>query len=174
MRSSSFVLALSALSCSCAPCLAGLLCGVLNWGWGLWGTTDSDGMEGQAEKLRLFDQKWLLGSVEGSLLPWAIFLSFTPNRPWTSKDHLWTLFFIEMSKERLEKSEWTPPVSWRPWALASANDRTTFHACLRCRKTAVYRFRSFFSALGSHLASRSLSWPAMPVSNKNQGLSSEN
>ena len=31
------------------PCLAGLLCGVLNWGWGLWGTTDSDGMEGQTE-----------------------------------------------------------------------------------------------------------------------------
>ena len=30
------------------------------------------------------------------------------------------------------------------------------------------RFRSFFSALGCHLARKSLSWPAMPVSNKKQ------
>ena len=60
--------------------------------------------------------------------------------PRKSEDHLCTLFFIEMSKESLEKSERTPPVSWRPWALArtSAIDRTTFHACQRCRKTAVF------------------------------------
>ena len=48
------------------------------------------------------------------------------------------LFFIEMQKERLEKSERTPPVSWRPWTLAYSRDRPySFHACQRCRKTAV-------------------------------------
>ena len=43
--------AISMQGSDCAPWLAGLLCGVLNWGWGLWGT-DSDGMEGQAENCR--------------------------------------------------------------------------------------------------------------------------
>ena len=81
----------------------------------------------------------LKGSVERSLLLRAIFLIFTRNRPWMSEDHLCTLFFIEMSKERLEKSKRTPPVLWRPWALRTAAiDRTTFRACLRCRKTAVF------------------------------------
>ena len=48
----------------------------------------------------------------------------------------------------------------------AAIDRTTFHPFQRCRKTAV--FAVFFSAFGCHLARKSLSWPAMPVSNKNQ------
>ena len=50
-----------------------------------------------------------------------------------------------MSKESLEKSVRTPPVSWRPWALAySRRDRpATFHAsCQQCRKTAVFAFFS--------------------------------
>ena len=45
-------------------------------------------------------------------------------------------------------------------------DRTTFHACQRCRKDAVL---AVFSRLpGCHLARKSLSWTAMPVSNKKQ------
>ena len=107
------------------------------------------------------------GSVERSSLPWAIFLIFTRNRPWKSEDHLCTLFFIEMSKERLEKSERTPPVSWRPWALAYSHDRPYNFSCLSALSKNG-RFRSFFSDLGCHLASKSLSWPAMPVSNKKQ------
>ena len=51
---------------------------------------------------------------------------------------------------------------WRTAAI----DRTTFHACQRCRKTAVLAV--FFPALGCHLARKSLSWPAMPVSNNKQ------
>ena len=35
-----------------------------------------------------------------------------------------------MSKERLEKSERTPPVSWRPWALAYSRDRPYNSSCL--------------------------------------------
>ena len=35
-------------------------------------------------------------------------------------------------------------------------------------KNAYGRFRRFFSDLACHLASKSLSWPAMPVSNKKQ------
>ena len=97
------------------------------------------------------------GSVERSLLPWAIVLIFTRNRPWKTEDHLCTLFFIEMSKERLEKSERTPPVSWRPWALAYSRDRPYNFSCLSA-VSKNRRFRSFFSALGCHLARKSLSW----------------
>ena len=61
--------------------------------------------------LQCRDRNFIKGSVERSLLPIAIFLIFTRNRPWKSEDHLCTLFFIEMSKERLEKGERTPPVS---------------------------------------------------------------
>ena len=107
------------------------------------------------------------GSVERSSLPWAIFLIFTRNRPWKSEDHLCTLFFIEMSKKSLEKSERTPPVSWRPWALAYSRDRPYNFSCLSA-VSKNRRFRSFFSALGCPLARKSLSWPAMSVSNKKQ------
>ena len=44
-----------------------------------------------------------------------------------------------MSKESLEKSERTPPVSWRPWALAYSRDRPYNFSCLSAdRKTAVF------------------------------------
>ena len=44
-----------------------------------------------------------------------------------------------MSKERLEKSERTPPVSWRPWALAYSRDRLYNFSCLSAvSKTAVF------------------------------------
>ena len=88
----------------------------------------------------------LKGSVERSLLPGAIFLIFTQNRPWKSEDHLRTLFFIEMSKEKLEKSERTPPVSWRPWALAYSRDRPYNFSCLSA-VSKNRRFHSFFSRL---------------------------
>ena len=102
-----------------------------------------------------------------SLLPSAIFLIFTRNRPWMSEDHLSTLFFIEMSKERLEKSERTPSVSWRPWALAYSRDRPYNLSCLSSMSKNG-RLCSFSSALGCHLARKSLWWPAMLVSNKKQ------
>ena len=38
-----------------------------------------------------------------------------------------------MSKERLEKSERTPPVSWRLWALAYSPDRP--YSTVGCRRT---------------------------------------
>ena len=116
---------------------------------------------------RVSDVDTLKGSVERSSLPWAIFLIFTRNRPWKSEDHLCTLFFIEMSKESLEKSERTPPVSWRPWALAYSRDQPYNFSCLSA-VSKNRRFRSIFSALGCHLARKSLSWPAMSVSNKKQ------
>ena len=78
------------------------------------------------------------GSVERSLLPWAIFLIFTRKRSWKSEDYLCTLFFIEMSKERLEKAKEHRQFRgvlgrWRTAPI----DRTTFHACQRCWKNAV-------------------------------------
>ena len=92
-------------------------------------------------------KKRLKGSVERSSLPWAIFLIFTRNRPWKSEDHLCTLFCIEMSKESLEKSERTPPVSWRPWARAYSRDRPYNFSCLSALSKNG-RFRSFFLGFG--------------------------
>ena len=89
-----------------------------------------------------FWSAWFKGSVERSLPPWAIFLIFTRNRSWKSKDYLCTLFFIEMSKERLEKSERTRPVSWRPWALVYSPDRPYNFSCLSA-VSKNRRFRSF-------------------------------
>ena len=91
----------------------------------------------------------LKGSVERSLLPSAIFLIFTRNRPWKSEDHFCTLFFIEISKERLGKSERIPPVSCRPWALAYSRDRPYNRSCLSAMSKNG-RFRSFSSALGCY------------------------
>ena len=64
-----------------------------------------------------------------------------------SEDHLCTLFFIEMSKEKLEKSKRTPPVSWRPWALAYSRDRPYNFSCLSALSKDG-RLRSFFSTFG--------------------------
>ena len=75
--------------------------------------------------------------------------------------------FIKMSKERLEKSERTPPVSWCPWALTYSRDRPYNSSCLSA-VSKNRRFSSFFSTLGCHMARKSFSWPAMPVSNKKQ------
>ena len=47
----------------------------------------------------------------------------------------------------------------------TAGDRPYNFSCLSALSKNG-RFRSFFSDLGCHLASKSLSWPAMPVSNK--------
>ena len=109
------------------------------------------------------------GSVERSLLPSAIFLIFTRNRSWKSEDHLCTLFFIEMSKEKLEKSERTLSVSWRPWALAYSRDWPYNFSCLSAMSKNG-RLRSFFSALACHVVSKCLLCPAMPISNKKQEL----
>ena len=83
-----------------------------------------------ALKIFILNSLRIKGSVERSLLPWAVFLIFTRNRSWKSEDYLCTLFFIEMSKERLEKSERTLPVSWRPWALAYSPDWPYNFSCL--------------------------------------------
>ena len=118
---------------------------------------------------------WLLfkGSVERSLLPWAIFLIFTRNRPWKSEDHLCALFFIEMSKERLEKSERTPPVSWRHWALAYSRDRPYNFSCLSA-VSKNGRFRSFFSASGVIWWGKAFRDQQCQFLTRNKSLSSEN
>ena len=94
--------------------------------------------------------------------------SCTRNKPWKSEDHLCLLFFLlkcqrKDSKKAKEHRQFGGVFGrWRTAAI----DRTTFHACQRCRKTAVSPF--FFLGFGCHLASKSLSWPAMQVSNKKQ------
>ena len=86
------------------------------------------------------------GSVERSSLPWAIFLSFTRNRPWKSEDHLCTLFFIEMSKKSFEKAKEHHRFRgvlgrWRTAAI----DRTTFMPVSGVKKPP---FSPFFLGFG--------------------------
>ena len=116
---------------------------------------------------------WLKGSVERSLLPWAIFLIFTRNRPWKSEDYLCTLFFIEMSKERLEKSERTPPVSWRPWALAYSPDRPYNFSCLSA-VSKKRRFGSFSRLRGVIWRGKAFREQQCQFLTRNKSLGSEN
>ena len=52
-------------------------------------------------------------------------------------------FFIEISKERLEKVERTPTVLWCPWALAYSRDQPYNFSCLSVvSKNAVLQFFS--------------------------------
>ena len=96
------------------------------------------------------------GSVDRSLLPSAIscFLHETGHE--SLKITSARCFFIEMSKEKLEKSERTPPVSWRPWALAYSRDQPYNFSWLSAlsKKSCL---RSIFSAFGRRCASKSLS-----------------
>ena len=78
-----------------------------------------------------------------------------------------------MSKERLEKSERTPPVSSRPWALAYSPDRPYNSSCL----SAVSKKRRF----GSFSRLRSVIWRGKAFREqqcqfltRNKSLSSEN
>ena len=114
------------------------------------------------------------GSVERSLLPSAIFLIFTRNRPWKSEDHFCTLFFIEISKERLEKSERTPPVSWRPWALAYSRDRPYNLSCLSAMsKNGRLRSFSSRSALGVIWRGKAFGDQQCQFLTRNKSLNSE-
>ena len=56
---------------------------------------------------------------------------------------------------------------WRPWALAYSRDRPYNLSCLSAMSKNGC-LRNFSSALGCHLARKSLWWPAMLVSNKKQ------
>ena len=90
-----------------------------------------------------------------------------------SEDHLCRLFFIEMSKERLEKSERTPSVSWRPWALAYSRDRPYNFSCLSALSKNG-RLRSFFSALGVIWRGKAIRDQRCQFLTRNKSLSSEN
>ena len=78
-----------------------------------------------------------------------------------------------MSKERLEKSERTPTVSWRPWALAYSRYRLCNFSCLSA-PSKNGRLRNFFWTLRCQLASQSLSRPAVPVLTRNKSSRGEN
>ena len=121
-----------------------------------------------------FETFWQFkGSVERSLLPWVIFFIFTRNRPWKCEDHLCALFFIEVSKERLEKSERTLPFSWRHWALVYSRDRPYNFSCLSA-VSKNRRFRSFFSALGVIWRGKPFCDQQCQFLSRNKSLSSKN
>ena len=76
-------------------------------------------------------------------------------------------YLLKCQRKVSKKAKETPPVSWRPWALAYSRDRPYNFSCLSAVSKNRH-FRSFFSALGCHLARKSLLWPAMLVYNKKQ------
>ena len=76
-------------------------------------------------------------------------------------------FSLKCQRKTSKKSKRTPPVFWRPWALAYSRNRSYNFSCLSAMSKNSH-LRSFSSALGCHLARKSLLWPAMPVSNKKQ------
>ena len=138
----------------CKPCVRFTRCDKCSW-------QQTRGMSKTERQKEFLGER---GEIIASLSHFPDFNTKQTLKVWRSPLH--SVFYWNV-KGKTRKSERTPPVSWRPWALAySAIDRTTFHACQRCRKTTV--FAVFFSAFGCHLASKSLSWPAMPVSIKKQ------
>ena len=83
------------------------------------------------------------GSVERSLLPWAIFLIFTQTGLESLKITSACCFLLKCqrkdSKKAKEHRQFRGVLGrWRTAAI----DRTTFHACQRCRKTAVFAVSS--------------------------------
>ena len=79
-----------------------------------------------------------------------------------------------MSKKRLEKSERTPPVSWRPWALAYSPDRPYNFSCLSA-VSKKRRFGSFFSRLrGVIWRGKAFHEQQCQFLTRNKSLSSEN
>ena len=99
----------------------------------------------------IFFNGFFKGSVERSLLSSAIFLIFTRNRPSKSKDHFCTLFF-KLKCQRKDSKKAKEHRQFRcvlGRGRAAAIGRTTFHACQRCRKTAV--FGAFSRLWGRHV-----------------------
>ena len=82
-------------------------------------------------------------------------------------------FFIEMSKESLEKSERKPAVSWRPWALAYSRDRPYNFSCLSA-VSKNRRFRSFFRLWGVIWRGKAFRDQQCQFLTRNKSLSSEN
>ena len=78
-----------------------------------------------------------------------------------------------MSKERLEKSERTQPVSWRPWALAYSRHRPYNFSCLS-DMSKNGRLRSFFSALGVIWRGKAFRDQQCQFLTRNKSLSNEN
>ena len=110
---------------------------------------------------------WLKGSVERSLRPSAIFLVFAQNGLESLKITSARCFSLKCQRNHSKKSERTPPLSWRRWALAYSRDRPYNFSCLSAMsKTAVFAVN--FLSFGCHLARKSHSSPAMPVSYKKQ------
>ena len=70
------------------------------------------GNQGRAETVEdqifLFKIRSVKGSGEISLLPSAIFLIFTQNRPWTPEDQLCTLFLMQCQRKHTKRKRKKP------------------------------------------------------------------
>ena len=78
-----------------------------------------------------------------------------------------------MSKERLEKNERTPPVLWRPWALAYSRDRPYNLSCLSAVSKKGH-FRSFSRLWGVIWRGKAFRDQQCQFLTRNKNLSGEN
>ena len=114
------------------------------------------------------------GSVERSLLPWAILLIFTRNRPWKSEDHLCTLFFIEMSEGKTRKKR-KNTASFVASLGAGVQPRSTVRLFMPVSGVEKPPFSQFFfSALGAIWRGKAFRDQQWQFQTRNKSLSSEN
>ena len=80
------------------------------------------------------------GSVERSLLPWAIFLILheTGHEVWRSPLHAVFYWNVKGKTRKKRKNTASFVASLGAGVHAAVIDPTTFHVCQRCRKTAVF------------------------------------
>ena len=107
--------------------------------------------------------------VIASLSHFPDFYTKQALKVWRSPLHA---VFTEMSKERLGKSERTPPGSWRLSALAYSRDRPYKFSCLSALSKNG-RFRSFFSDLGVIWRVKAFRDQQCQFLTRNKSLSSE-
>ena len=109
------------------------------------------------------------GSVERSLLPWAIILFFffyTKQALKTLRTPLHAVFYWNVKGKTRKKLKNTD--SFVASLGAGVQPRSTVQRSYLSAVSKNRRFSSFFLGFGYHLARKSLSWPAMPISNKKQ------
>ena len=106
------------------------------------------------------------GSVERSLLPWAIFLFFRWNRPWKSEDH--RCFLLKCQRKDTKKKRKNTASFVATLGAGVPRPRSTVKLFMPVSAVEKRPFSQFFLGFGVSFVRKILSWPAMPVSNKKQ------
>ena len=114
--------------------------------------------------------------MERSLLPWAIFLVFTRNRPWKSEDHLCTLFFFfyYWNVQRKTRKERKNTASFVASLGAGVQPRSTVQLFMPVSGVGKPSFRSFSQLWGVIWRGKAFRDQQCQFLTRNKSLSSEN